>query len=83
MASSLGCIRVINKFSCQQSLVKLFTEECVTVHVDVCVSAGVQQPTLSDMTQYELNFSLLVEQMLSKITDPAYRQMIVEVTDYT
>lgn len=37
-----------------------------------------QQPTLSDMTQYELNFSLLVEQMLSKITDPAYRQMIVE-----
>jgi len=31
------------------------------------------------MTQYELNFSLLVEQMLSKITDPAYRQMIVEV----
>jgi len=38
-----------------------------------------QQPTLSDMTQYELNFSLLVEQMLSKITDPAYRQMIVEV----
>ena len=38
-----------------------------------------QQPTLSDMTQYELNFSLLVEQMLSKIVDPAYRQIIVEV----
>ena len=38
-----------------------------------------QQPTLSDMTQYELNFSLLVEQMLSKIADPAYRQIIVEV----
>jgi len=37
-----------------------------------------QQPTLSDMTQYELNFSLLVEQMLSKIIDPAYRQIIVE-----
>jgi phosphorylase kinase alpha/beta subunit len=37
-----------------------------------------QQPTLSDMTQYELNFSLLVEQMLSKIVDPAYRQIMVE-----
>ena len=32
------------------------------------------------MTQYELNFSLLVEQMLSKIADPAYRQIIVEVS---
>ncbi len=32
------------------------------------------------MTQYELNFSLLVEQMLSKIVDPAYRQIIVEVS---
>ena len=40
---------------------------------------SLQQPTLSDMTQYELNFSLLVEQMLSKIADPAYRQIIVEV----
>ena len=38
-----------------------------------------QQPTLSDMTQYELNFSLLVELMLSKIVDPAYRQIMVEV----
>jgi phosphorylase kinase alpha/beta subunit len=37
-----------------------------------------QQPTLSDMTLYELNFALLVEQMLSKITDVAYRQMVVE-----
>ncbi|ELT96852.1 hypothetical protein CAPTEDRAFT_4204 [Capitella teleta] len=37
-----------------------------------------QQPTLSDMTEYELNFSLLVELMLSKIADPAYRQIIVE-----
>ena len=27
---------------------------------------------------YELNFSLLVEQMLSLIVDPAYRQMMVE-----
>ena len=38
-----------------------------------------QQPTLSDMTMYELNFSLLVEQMLSKIVEPAYRQIMVEV----
>ena len=30
------------------------------------------------MTMQELNFSLLVEQMLSKIIDPAYRQIIVE-----
>ncbi|XP_046550516.1 LOW QUALITY PROTEIN: phosphorylase b kinase regulatory subunit beta-like [Haliotis rubra] len=37
-----------------------------------------QQPTLSDMTMYELNFSLLVEQMLSKIVDPSYRQIMVE-----
>lgn len=37
-----------------------------------------QQPTQSDMTMYELNFSLLVEQMLSKIVDPAYRQLMVE-----
>ncbi len=35
------------------------------------------------MTQYELNFSLLVEQMLSKIVDPAYRQIIVEVRTAT
>ncbi|XP_052816202.1 phosphorylase b kinase regulatory subunit beta-like isoform X2 [Mya arenaria] len=37
-----------------------------------------QQPTLSDMTMQELNFSLLVEEMLSKIIDPAYRQLMVE-----
>jgi len=30
------------------------------------------------MTLYELNFALLVEQMLTKITDVAYRQMVVE-----
>lgn len=30
------------------------------------------------MTMQELNFSLLVEQMLSKIVDPAYRQIMVE-----
>jgi phosphorylase kinase alpha/beta subunit len=46
-----------------------------------CLFAGfLQQPTLSDMTNYELNFSLLVELMLSKIADPAYRQIIVEVS---
>lgn len=37
-----------------------------------------QQPTLSDMTMYEMNFSLLVEKMLSRIVDPAYRQIMVE-----
>ncbi|XP_070186518.1 phosphorylase b kinase regulatory subunit beta-like isoform X2 [Littorina saxatilis] len=37
-----------------------------------------QQPTQSDMTMYELNFSLLVEQMLSKVVEPVYRQLIVE-----
>ncbi|KAL3859718.1 hypothetical protein ACJMK2_009920 [Sinanodonta woodiana] len=37
-----------------------------------------QFPTLADMTMYEMNFSLLVEQMLSKIADPAYRQLTVE-----
>jgi len=37
-----------------------------------------QQPTQSDMTKYELNFSLLVEQMLCKIADPSYRQLMVE-----
>lgn len=51
----------------------------VISHMSVYHMLHFQQPTLSDMTQYELNFSLLVEQMLSKITDPAYRQMIVEV----
>ena len=35
------------------------------------------------MTHYELNFSLLVEQMLSKIIDPAYRQIVVEVRSMT
>ena len=43
---------------------------------------SLQQPTLSDMTMYELNFSLLVEQMLSRIVDPAYRQIMVEVSVY-
>ncbi|XP_013042307.2 phosphorylase b kinase regulatory subunit beta isoform X5 [Anser cygnoides] len=38
-----------------------------------------QQPTLSDMTMYEMNFSLLVEDMLQNIDQPEYRQIIVEL----
>ena len=38
-----------------------------------------QQPTLSNMTRTELNFSLLVEDMLFKIHRPEYRQIIVEL----
>jgi len=38
-----------------------------------------QQPTLSNMTRTELNFSLLVEDMLFKIYRPEYRQIIVEL----
>ncbi|CAF4855436.1 unnamed protein product [Rotaria sp. Silwood1] len=38
-----------------------------------------QQPTLSDMTDYELNFSLKIEEMLSRISDPAYRCLVVEM----
>jgi phosphorylase kinase alpha/beta subunit len=38
-----------------------------------------QQPTLSDMTDYELNFSIKVEEMLSKINEPVLRQIVVEM----
>ncbi|XP_063293913.1 phosphorylase b kinase regulatory subunit beta isoform X3 [Pelobates fuscus] len=38
-----------------------------------------QQPTLSDMTMYEMNFSLLVEDMLQNIAQPEYRQIVVEL----
>ncbi|XP_018613664.1 phosphorylase b kinase regulatory subunit beta isoform X3 [Scleropages formosus] len=38
-----------------------------------------QQPTLSDMTMYEMNFSLLVENTLKNIVLPEYRQIIVEL----
>ncbi|KAM4614391.1 phosphorylase b kinase regulatory subunit beta isoform 2-T4 [Discoglossus pictus] len=38
-----------------------------------------QQPTLSDMTMYEMNFSLLVEDMLQNISQPEYRQIVVEL----
>uniref|UniRef100_A0A0P5Q2D6 Phosphorylase b kinase regulatory subunit n=1 Tax=Daphnia magna TaxID=35525 RepID=A0A0P5Q2D6_9CRUS len=38
-----------------------------------------QEPTLSHMTMSELNFSLLVEDMLFKIARPEYRQLVVEL----
>ncbi|XP_060898435.1 phosphorylase b kinase regulatory subunit beta isoform X2 [Labrus mixtus] len=38
-----------------------------------------QQPTLSDMTMYEMNFSLLVEDTVKNIVLPEYRQIIVEL----
>ncbi|CAL8349542.1 unnamed protein product [Merluccius merluccius] len=38
-----------------------------------------QQPTLSDMTMYEMNFSLLVEDTLKSLILPEYRQIIVEL----
>ncbi|KAJ4443780.1 hypothetical protein ANN_05558 [Periplaneta americana] len=38
-----------------------------------------QQPTLSNMTQSELNFALLVEEMLNHIQKPEYRQVVVEM----
>uniref|UniRef100_A0A8C7IMZ1 Phosphorylase b kinase regulatory subunit n=1 Tax=Oncorhynchus kisutch TaxID=8019 RepID=A0A8C7IMZ1_ONCKI len=46
------------------------------------VVAGIhlpQQPTLSDMTMYEMNFSLLVEDTLKDIVLPEYRQIVVEL----
>ncbi len=44
-----------------------------------CLLFFLQQPTLSDMTMYEMNFSLLVEDTLKNIVLPEYRQIIVEV----
>ncbi|KAI5742782.1 hypothetical protein M8J77_011338 [Diaphorina citri] len=38
-----------------------------------------QQPTLSNMTQSELTFALLIEEILNHITYPEYRQIIVEL----
>ncbi|XP_071957802.1 phosphorylase b kinase regulatory subunit beta-like [Antedon mediterranea] len=38
-----------------------------------------QQPTLSDMTITDLNFALRIEEMLSRIKHPEYRQIIVEL----
>ncbi|CAJ0936519.1 unnamed protein product, partial [Mesorhabditis belari] len=38
-----------------------------------------QQPTLSDMTKYELTFAYRIEQMMSQIAHPEYRQILVEL----
>lgn len=38
-----------------------------------------QQPTLTNMTRSELNFALLVEEILNHIQQAEYRQIIVEV----
>ncbi|MFH4977840.1 hypothetical protein AB6A40_004549 [Gnathostoma spinigerum] len=38
-----------------------------------------QQPTLSDMTQHELTFAYQVESIMSEITHPEYRQILVEL----
>lgn len=38
-----------------------------------------KQPTLSDMTDYELNFSIKIEEMLSTIDEPVFRQIVVEM----
>ena len=38
-----------------------------------------QQPTLSDMTQTDLNFALRIEEMFGRISHPEYRQLMVEV----
>jgi hypothetical protein len=37
---------------------------------------------MSNMTQSELNFALLVEEMLNHIQQPEYRQTVVEVSIY-
>ncbi|CAF4917165.1 unnamed protein product, partial [Rotaria sp. Silwood1] len=47
--------------------------------IKLCGAFLPQQPTLSDMTDYELNFSLKIEEMLSRISDPAYRCLVVEI----
>jgi len=38
-----------------------------------------QLPTISDMTHRERNFQLKVEELLSDISNPEYRQTVVEV----
>uniref|UniRef100_A0A0N5AQ64 Phosphorylase b kinase regulatory subunit n=1 Tax=Syphacia muris TaxID=451379 RepID=A0A0N5AQ64_9BILA len=38
-----------------------------------------QQPTLNDMTKYELNFAYEIEGMMSVIAHPEYRQVVVEL----
>lgn len=39
-----------------------------------------QQPTLSDLTVQEMNFALLIDEMLCVIRDPIRRQIVVEVS---
>ena len=53
--------------------------ECTPNGIIVAGRQLPQQPTLSDMTMYEMNFSLLVEDMLGNIDQPKYRQIVVEV----
>ena len=38
-----------------------------------------QQPTLTDMTEYELTFVLAIERLLDRIVLPEYRQIMLEV----
>ncbi|KXJ17717.1 Phosphorylase b kinase regulatory subunit beta [Exaiptasia diaphana] len=38
-----------------------------------------QLPTISDMTQNEINFQLKVEELLNGISNPEHRQLIVEL----
>ncbi|CAI4231872.1 unnamed protein product [Auanema sp. JU1783] len=38
-----------------------------------------QQPTLSDMTEFELTFAYKIESMLSRIAHPEYRQLLIEL----
>ncbi|KAK6016946.1 hypothetical protein OSTOST_17566, partial [Ostertagia ostertagi] len=38
-----------------------------------------KQPTLSDMTEFELTFAYKIEEMLSRIAHPEYRQLLVEL----
>lgn len=42
-----------------------------------------QQPTLAEMTEYELNFAFTIDDLLSRIKKPEYRQLMVEVTTCT
>ncbi|OWA49777.1 Phosphorylase b kinase regulatory subunit beta [Hypsibius exemplaris] len=38
-----------------------------------------QDPTITEMTLYELNFALRVDALLDRITHPEYRQIVVEL----
>ena len=39
-----------------------------------------QQPTLSQMTNYDLRFAMLVEEMFFVVTSPNYRQILIEAS---